>query len=94
MGLLLLRYFNFEPSFKLQWCRARDLFRSQIAVTTGGFELRISGIHSRCMQEICSSNPPVITGICDPNKISNTVPLRVVISYKRESFFGEMNTFF
>ena len=20
------------------------------------------------MQEICSSNPPVVTGICDPNK--------------------------
>ena len=42
-----LRYFNFEPSFKLRWCRARDLFGSQIPVTTGGFELRISCIQSR-----------------------------------------------
>ena len=22
----MLRYFNFEPSLKLRWCRARDLF--------------------------------------------------------------------
>ena len=33
------RYFNFKPSFKLRWCRARDLLGSQIPVTTGGFEL-------------------------------------------------------
>ena len=67
----MLRYFNFEPSFKLRWCRARDLFGSQIPVTTGGFELQISCIQSRNglrMQEIQSSNPPVVTGICDPNK--------------------------
>ena len=44
---LTLRYFNFEPTFKLRWCRARDLLGSQIPVTTGGFELRISGIQSR-----------------------------------------------
>ena len=31
----MLRYFNLEPSFKLLWCRARDLFGSQIPVTTG-----------------------------------------------------------
>ena len=37
----MLRYFNFEPSFKLRWCRARDLFGAQIPVTIGGFELRI-----------------------------------------------------
>ena len=47
---ILLRYFNFEPSFKLRWYRARDLFASQIPVTTGGggregFQLQIS-----CMQ--------------------------------------------
>ena len=41
-----LRYFNFEPSLKLRWCRAPDLFGSQISVTTGGFELRISCIQS------------------------------------------------
>ena len=43
----MLRYFNFEPSLKLQWFRARDLFGPQIPVTTGGFELRISCIESR-----------------------------------------------
>ena len=41
-----LRYFNFDPSFKLRWCRALDLFVSQISVTTGGFELQISCIRS------------------------------------------------
>ena len=41
-----LRYFSFEQSFKLQWCRAQDLFGSQIPVTTGGLELRISCIRS------------------------------------------------
>ena len=56
------RYFNFEPSLKLRWCRARDLFGSQIPATTRGFEPRL------CMQEICGSNPPVVAGICDPNK--------------------------
>ena len=42
----MLRYLNFEPSFKQQWCRARDSFGSQVPVTTGGFELRISCIRS------------------------------------------------
>ena len=37
-------YFNFEPSFKLLWCRARDLFGLQILVTTKGFGMRISCI--------------------------------------------------
>ena len=31
----MLRYFNFDPSFKLRWCLARDLFGTQILVTTG-----------------------------------------------------------
>ena len=44
--LKILVDFNFEPSFKLRWCRARDLFGSQIPVTTGGFELRISCIRN------------------------------------------------
>ena len=35
----VLRYFNFEPSSKLQWWCAWDLFGSQIPVATGGFEL-------------------------------------------------------
>ena len=39
--ICFLRYFTFEPSFKLRWCLARDLFESEIPVTTGGFELRI-----------------------------------------------------
>ena len=38
---------DFEPSFNLRWCHARDLFGSQIPVTTRGFELRISCIPSR-----------------------------------------------
>ena len=38
----ILRYFSFEPSFKLRWCRDRDLFGSQISVVIGEFELRIS----------------------------------------------------
>ena len=38
----MLRSFNFKPSFKQQWRRARDLIGSQIPMTTGGFELRIS----------------------------------------------------
>ena len=29
----MLRYFNFEPSFKPLWHRARDLFGSEIPVT-------------------------------------------------------------
>ena len=33
-------------SFKLRWCRARDLFGSQIPVTTRGFELTIFLISS------------------------------------------------
>ena len=45
-GSSRLRYFNLEPSFKLLRCRARDLFRSQIPVTTGGFELPFSCIRS------------------------------------------------
>ena len=43
----MLRYFNFEPSCKLRWCRTRDLLESQIPVITGGFELRISCIQIR-----------------------------------------------
>ena len=30
----MLRSFNFEPSLKLRWCCAGDLFKSQIPVTT------------------------------------------------------------
>ena len=44
-----LRYFNFEPSLKLRWCRARDLFGSQIPVTTGGFELRANLLHTKSL---------------------------------------------
>ena len=66
---LFFRCINFEPSFKLQWCCAQDLFVSQIPVTTGGFELQISYIRSSYLtQETRSLNPPVVTGICDPNK--------------------------
>ena len=36
MNYFLLRHFNFEPSFKLRWCRTRDLLGLQIQVTAGG----------------------------------------------------------
>ena len=42
----MLRYFNFQSSFKLRRCLARDLLRLQIPVITRGFELRTSCI--RC----------------------------------------------
>ena len=48
----MLRYFNFEPSFKLRWCRAQDLFGSQIPATTGGFELRVSCIQTSRIQSL------------------------------------------
>ena len=50
--LNVLRYFNFQPSFKLRWCGAQDLFGSQIPVATGGFKLLIS-----CKQ--CSAPNPL-----------------------------------
>ena len=40
----MLRYLNFEPHFKLRWCRAQELFESQLPVTAGEFELHISCI--------------------------------------------------
>ena len=42
----MMRYFYFEPTFKLRWYRAQDLFGSRISVTTEGFEQRISCIRS------------------------------------------------
>ena len=42
----ILRYFNFEPSFRLRWCFAQFLFGSQIPLTSRGFKLRISCIQS------------------------------------------------
>ena len=48
----MLRYFNFEPSYKLRWCRAQDLFGSQIPATTGGFELRVSCIQTSRIQSL------------------------------------------
>ena len=44
--LFRLWYFNFEPSFKLRWCRAQDLFGLQTPVATGGFVLVIT-----CLRE-------------------------------------------
>ena len=71
MSIFVERYFihfNFEPSFKLRWCRARDVFGSQVPVTTGGFELRISCIQSQVPTTLYArdsqfKNPPVVTGI-------------------------------
>ena len=43
----VLRYLTSTSSqLQQRLCRARDLFGSQIPVTTGGFELRISCIQS------------------------------------------------
>ena len=39
-SIIKLRYFNFEPSLKLRWCRVRDFDGSKIQVTTGEFGLR------------------------------------------------------
>ena len=61
----MLRYFNFEPSFKLRWCRARDLSESQIAVTTGGFELRISWIRSSYLTHL-ATRPNRLDGLGAP----------------------------
>ena len=53
-------------------------YGSQIPVTKGGFELRTSNIQSSYliqsgMQEVESSNSPVVTGICDPLQILNKI---------------------
>ena len=71
----LLRYFNFEPCLKLQWCRTRDLFGLHIPVTTGGFELRISCLRSNGLVGYVTTSyardsrfKPEIPGTCDPNK--------------------------
>ena len=42
---------NFIIVYFLRWCRARDLFGSQIPVTTGGFELRITCIRSSYLND-------------------------------------------
>ena len=39
-------FFKVQLKMLLRWCRARDLFGSQIPVTTVQFELRISCIRS------------------------------------------------
>ena len=41
-GWSMLKYFNFEPSFQLWWCRAGNSFESTIYVALTGLELRIS----------------------------------------------------
>ena len=60
-----------KRSIKVRWCRARDLFGSQIPVTTEGFELQISCIRSSYLTHwairpnrlggfgVLKSNPPV-----------------------------------
>ena len=35
-----------------------------------------------CIQEICSSNPPVITRVCDPKQISSTTTLQFETWFK------------
>ena len=77
LKLLTSRKFK-KLSYKLRWCCARDLLRSQILLTTGGFQQQIFCIKRRyltpydirvryllCMQQIYSLNTPVVTEICD-----------------------------
>ena len=59
----MLRYFNFGPCFKLRWCRARNLFGSQIPVATAGFELQISCIRSRYLTHMEQSGGGSTWGI-------------------------------
>ena len=39
-NIIILRQFDFEPRLNLRWCRAQDLFRSQILVTTSSFKCK------------------------------------------------------
>ena len=53
-------------------------YESQIPVTKRSFELRISNIQSSylihsCMQEVKTSNSPVVTVICDPLQILSKI---------------------
>ena len=41
----------------MRWCRAQDLFGSQIPVNTGGFKLRISCIRSRYLTHQAITTP-------------------------------------
>ena len=43
----MLRYLNFEPSFKLRWCRTRDSFESQIPVTNSCRKVANSGTRNQ-----------------------------------------------
>ena len=47
----MMRYFDFELSFKLRWCGPRDLLGSQIPVVTVGFELWISWVITSCAKD-------------------------------------------
>ena len=47
--------FNFEPSLKLRWFRPRDLFGSQIPVTTGRFELPIFSMRNNYLTQYAIS---------------------------------------
>ena len=47
--------FNFEPSLKLRWFRPRDLFGSQIPVTTGRFELPIFSMRNSYLTQYAIS---------------------------------------
>ena len=55
-------YWSILKSFlnNLRWCRARDLFGSQIPVTTGGFQLRISCIRSSYLIHQAKRKIPLI----------------------------------
>ena len=66
----MLRCFNFEPSFIVRWCRARDLFRPQIPVTAGRFELGSKLKYLKTQISYCckvvnsgTQNPPNLLGL-------------------------------
>ena len=50
----MLRYFNLEPSFKMRWCRAQDLFGSPFSVTLKEFELAYEVVTQPTRQFWCS----------------------------------------
>ena len=54
----MLKYFNFEPCFKLQWCGAGDLSWIKIPATTAGFEFVTSHIKCRCLTHAGLPNFP------------------------------------
>ena len=82
-----MRYFNFEPSLKLQWYGAQDFDGSQITVNTRGFELwtlslvdQVIALHVRGLQFKPSWGHFNLWSI----KISSTTPPQIRKSLKSQ----------